>query len=396
MSRLKIAIVLVGCSLAACSAERSDAQRKQARMQGDCLVALADTDLSRAQQKAKVAEERERGAAWVAVGHALVRLARTESRPELYVHAVQCSERALQVQPNDPNAQHLAGVVLLNDHRFAEARALAQQLIARDADDVFAYGLLSDAALELGEVPVAVDAAQRMLDLKPSLLSYGRAAHLRWLTGDAQGATELYRLAIAAGLHLPDREPSAWMITEAARVFMHAGDLAGADAGFDAALREVPEYAPALQGKGRVALLRGDARAAAGLLERAQKKDGLVETTWLLGDAYAKLGDGARATAQYARVERDGEAHDPRMLALFYAERGERLERALSLARAELKARADAYSHDVLALALFRAGKHEEARAHMRQALALGTPDVRFSAHSELIIGAQASLRGAP
>jgi tetratricopeptide (TPR) repeat protein len=388
---------MIGCSLAACGGQPSASAPAASRgLQGNCLVAIDDALLATAQQRAKAAPERERAAAWVAVGHALVRLARTESKPALYRDADACAERAQAAEPEDPNALHLHGIVLLNDHRFAEARALAETLLARDRDDVFAWSLLSDAALELGATPIAVEAAQRMLDLKPSMLSYGRAAHLRWLTGDAKGATELYALAIAAGRHLPDREPSAWMISEAARVFLHAGDLAGADAGFDSALAQLPSYAPALQGKGRVALARGDYAAAARFFERAQAKDPLVETSWLLGDAYAKLGDGARAKLQYARVERDGLAHDPRTLALFYAERGERLALALKLAREGLKSRADVYSHDVLALALYRAGKLDEARGHMHEALALGTPDARFKSHGALIMPAQAALTRTP
>jgi len=134
-------------------------------------------------------------------------------------------------------------------------------LIERDADDVGAWGLMSDASLELGAIADATAAAQRMMDLKPSLLSYGRAAHLRFLAGDAAGALDLYGLAITSGRHLKDREPSAWMMVQAALVFLDKGDYAGADAGFDAALREVPSYAPALAGKLQAAQARAGAPA---------------------------------------------------------------------------------------------------------------------------------------
>jgi hypothetical protein len=46
------------------------------------------------------------------------------------------------------------------------------------------------------------------------------------------------------------------MMVEAARVFLHRGDYAGAEAGFDAALREVPGYKPALAAKQQLAQTR--------------------------------------------------------------------------------------------------------------------------------------------
>ena len=53
--------------------------------------------------------------------------------------------------------------------------------------------MLRLATLELGDVEASTKAVQRMLDLKPSLPSYGRAAHLRWLLGDTAGAQALYQ-----------------------------------------------------------------------------------------------------------------------------------------------------------------------------------------------------------
>jgi hypothetical protein len=51
------------------------------------------------------------------------------------------------------------------------------------------------------------------------------------------------------------------MMVQAALVFLHKGDVAGAEAGFDAALRELPHYKPALDAKRSVA----EARAKASL-----------------------------------------------------------------------------------------------------------------------------------
>ena len=51
-----------------------------------------------------------------------------------------------------------------------------------------------------------------MLDLKPFYQSYTRAAHLRWLKGDLDGATDAMRLAISSASPR-DPESSAWAWT---------------------------------------------------------------------------------------------------------------------------------------------------------------------------------------
>lgn len=363
--------VLLGVGLLGCGGGSGAASHQPGRVP----AARSETVVS---ASCELKTEAASSDALVSAGYGWIREARRAAAPQLYRNAEDCAQRALALAPNDAAARGLRGMVLLNEHRFGEARELALELLAKDPRDVTALGLLSDAALELGDREAAIAAAQRMVDEKPGLLSYGRAAHLRWLQGDVVGAKRLYERAIAAGAELEDREPRAWMIVQAALLFWHAGDYAGADAGLDLALREQPEYAPALEAKGRVALARGDARAAAAWLERAEQKNPLAETAWLLGDAYRMIGDRARAEQAYARVEREGRAHDPRVLALYYATRNVRADEALRLAEREYAQRRDLYGKDVLAYALYRNGDVQRARKLSREALAHGTPDARL------------------
>jgi tetratricopeptide (TPR) repeat protein len=231
-----------------------------------------------------------------------------------------------------------------------------------------------------------------MLDRKPSLLSYGRAAHLRWITGDREGSKSLYRAAIRAGEALPDPEPQAWMLTQAAWVFWHEGDYAGARAGFEVAAARVPDYVPALQGLGRTALSSADYPRAIAYLERAQARQPQPEAAWWLGDAYTAAGQPALAQAAYAQVERLASRADPRTLALFCATQGRELRRGVVLAKRAFEERPDVYSKDVLAYSLYRNGELAQATELARQLLAVGTPDARILYHAGLIL--QAS--GAP
>ncbi|HTU62191.1 MAG TPA: tetratricopeptide repeat protein, partial [Polyangiales bacterium] len=216
----------------------------------------------------------------------------------------------------------------------------------------------------------------------------GRAAHLRWMIGDREGSKSLYRAAIRAGETMPDPEPRAWMMTQAAWVFWHEGDYSGAKAGFQLAASLVPDYVPALQGLGRTALASGDYQEAISQLERGQARLPQPEAAWWLGDAYAAAGRGAEAKVAYAQVEQLAHRADPRTLALFSATQGRELHRVLVLAKRAFEERPDVYSKDVLAYALYRSGKTAEAAVLARELIAVGTPDARILYHAGVILKA--------
>jgi len=224
-----------------------------------------------------------------------------------------------------------------------------------------------------------------MMDLKPNLPSYSRASHLRWLQGDPKAAKEIARHAIDAGGDSRDTEPLAWVLVQAAMIFWHQGDYAGADAGFDRALATFPGFPPALVGKGRVAMANGDAKHAAELLRRAHDASPLTETAWLLGDALTAAGDAEGASDAYARVLKEGKKTDGRTLALFLATKNTDPALALHLAQSELKVRGDVYTDDALAWALYRNGRLPEAERAISHATRLGTRDARLVYHEGAI-----------
>src|SRR5262249_16680422 len=161
---------------------------------------------------------------------AWARKARESADPGYYLQAEACAEVALDLDPASALALDLMALVRLNDHRFADAAVLARRVLAREPAHPPALGTPSDARLELGASGAGGEGAQRMVDLKRNLASYVRAAHLRWLHGDAATAKKMLRLAIDAGAGGHDPEPRAWAIVQAAMLFWHEGDYAGADA----------------------------------------------------------------------------------------------------------------------------------------------------------------------
>lgn len=329
---------------------------------------------------------------WVQLGRAWVKKARQATDPGYYLSADACAEIALEIEPDHKLALELQALVLLNDHRFRDALVKADEALAKDREDLLALGVKSDALLELGRYQDAASAVQQMMDLKPSLPSYSRAAHLRWLSGDAATAKKIVRKAIDARDHR-DPEPGAWVVVQAALMFQGEGDEDGADKGFEMALQMVPEYPPALVGRGRVALAKGDFKRAVEMFERAYKQSLLVETAWLLGDARSLAGDRAGADEAYALLVKDGRRTDGRTLAAFYATKNRDIDEAVRLALAERDVRDDLYTEDTIAWALYRKGELDDARKASDLALSLGTKDAKLLYHAGAIRIAQGDVK---
>ena len=322
---------------------------------------------------------------WVTLGRFWIRKARESADPGYYENADACAAAALELDPGNRLAFGLRSQVLLNRHDFVGAMDMADRALARDREDLVALGVRSDACLELGRFEEAVKSAQAMIDLKPNLPSYVRASYLKWLYGNVDEAKRVSRLAIDAGKDPHDKEPGAWAIVQSAQLFWSEGDYSGAEAGYDLALAQLPDYAPALVGKGRAALTRGDGKAAAELLARAYKDSPLVDTAWYLGDAREMAGDVEGARAAYADVVKRGRQSDHRTLALYYATKNLAVEEAVRLAESEKKVRGDITTEDALAWSYYRAGKLKEAKEASDRANRLGTRDAQLWFHAGAI-----------
>jgi tetratricopeptide (TPR) repeat protein len=189
------------------------------------------------------------------LGWTFVAKARQSFDPGYYKLAEQCAFYLDSRQPGSDEALLLRGHVLHNLHRFKAAEPLARELATKRglAAD---FGLLGDVLMEQGRLKEATKAYQTMLDLKPSLHSYARAAHLRWLKGDMTGAIEAMQLAVAASSPL-DAESAAWVNTRLAFYQFQAGDNNEARRTADIALTYQHDYAPALLLRGRMKLSEG-------------------------------------------------------------------------------------------------------------------------------------------
>jgi tetratricopeptide (TPR) repeat protein len=322
---------------------------------------------------------------WIELAQGFVRKARESADPGFYVNAEDAVQRALHIDPADLNAIQVQGLIMMQDHRFREVRELAQRALARNSQAPILHGLLGDAEMEVGHYTEAEAAYQHMLDLRPNLPSYSRAAWMRWLLGDPQGAIDLQRRAIEAGdPRVP--EEHAWTMVQLSNLYFSTGDMQHAMENANAALVTYSGYPAALAARGLVRRARGDLAGAIDDLTHAVEGNGSTEHLMYLGEAQEAAGRSADAQATYARLERIGRRSDPRTLALFYANHDREHDTAVSLARRELDNRPeDVYTQDVLAWALYRAGSFPEAARYADQARRIRTADARFAFHAGMI-----------
>ena len=345
--------------------------------------------------QARVAADPDDPLACNRLAGAYVQKARETGDVTYYGLAETAARRSLSLLPRGPSAAAATTVVALVHlarHEFGDAVARARQAFDLNPADATPHAVAGDALLELGEYEQAAEAYSRMQGLEGARRPDGRLAYLRFLHGDPAGAIAGMRAAVdAARTANPRGEPVAWAHAQLGDLLFRAGDLGGADAAFAEALTAAPGYHRALAGTARVRAAQHRYADAAGLYQRALAVIPLPEYAAALGDVAARQGRVPEARKHYALVEYIGrlsalnQAVYNRELALFYADHDLKLPEALELARRELEARRDVYTHDVLAWALYKNGRAQEALAPMAEALRLGTRDARLLFHAGMI-----------
>ena len=334
------------------------------------------------------------------LGWRFVEKARRSFDPGYYKLAEQCAACMEELQATRSNekagessvatgklknaaALLLRGHILQNLHRFNEAEPIARELVAKRGL-AFDHMLLGDVMLEQGKLNEAQQAYQKLMDLKPGLQAYVRAAQLRWLLGDTEGAIEMGLQAV--GTATPsDPEAGAWAATRLAFYELQQGLLPQAAAACESALKLTPLYAPAQLMKGRVLLAQDRASAAIPFLQDAARQNPLPEYQWTLADALRAEKRDAEAQAVEATLQTKGAIEDPRTFALYLATRSNEAAQAVQLAENELKNRQDVHSYDAAAWTLLRNGQTAAAWQYIEKALTAGTHDARLHFHAAAI-----------
>lgn len=307
---------------------------------------------------------------------------------------------ALEAAPTYAPARALDAAIRYTLHEFTGALAAADALYAEDPTQLGALATKADAELELGRI----DLARRDLGLLAAQATGPevdiRLARLAYVTGEHDEAVRLATAARASAMTeaanggIADTGFYAFAAGEYARL---NGDATGAREGYSAALAIRPTDLGALLGLARIDAYEGDLDAAISGLRTATAIAPQPESVALLGDLLAARGDDAGAAEAFETVRFiaelgsvQGAVYD-RQVIQFELDHGGATTAVLDAVRASVTAQPDAAGHDLLAWALYRLGRFDEAAAEIDLARADGASDARLRFHE----GAIALARGA-
>ncbi|MBL0054384.1 MAG: transposase [Bacteroidetes bacterium] len=142
-------------------------------------------------------------------------------------------------------------IIQASQHHFTDALNTANEAVKLNPYNAYVYGIVCDANVELGNYAQAIDAADKMVSIRPDIKSYSRVAYLREIHGDYNGAKEAMQMAVNAGY--PGMEQTEWCRTQLAQLYEKTGVLDSANALYNMSLNFKPDYAYAHAGLGRIA-----------------------------------------------------------------------------------------------------------------------------------------------
>src|SRR5271155_3067057 len=303
--------------------------------------------------------------------------------------ASQILENVISLDSQNYEALRLRSEVELERHNFKRVAEYSRQLATLAPNDSWNWGTLGDALVETGDYEAAAEAYQKMVSIRPDLSSYNRAAWYHFLAGDMPGAIEIMKRAIQAGS--PSSENTAWCLVELGHLYMKSGHIADAGQAYSTAIKVFPGYHPGYAGLGRAQAASGDVPAAIASFERAQASTPLPDYAAALYDLYTASGNLKKANDQMELIDvidnlgQAAKEKANRNLAIIYADHDHRVDRALELATAELEIRADIYTYDALAWALYKNQRFADAEKAITEAMKLSTPEPAFYYHAGMI-----------
>ena len=347
----------------------------------------ADQRIIRAQQIIERSPGRAEGYNQLAAAY--MQKARETSDFSFNAQASDAIKQSLAIETDNYDALKLRAKLELTYHRFADALETTRRAQTFRNDDHDVWGQVTDALVELGDYKGAVEAAQKMVDLRPDSSAYARVSYLRSLHGDTDGAIEAMMAAARSG-NPNDPEGVAWCHVQLGNELLNAGKLQAAERQFDEALQIFPEHRLAIEGKGRARMAAGDLQGAAAIYEREQAKSPSADAAAVLGDLYTLAGKDDLARSQYQNfelLERENAELEKsyRHMINFWLDHEQNLSNSLTLATREYEVRKDIFTCDTLAWALFKNGKVQEAKTFINEALRTGTKDARINYHAGMI-----------
>jgi tetratricopeptide (TPR) repeat protein len=367
------------------------------------LGAMVATDERIAALQSQVKESPNDYARYDRLGAAYFQKARETGDLTYYELAEATLKHSVAQMPNnsgtvDPLVD--LALVYMGEHRFQDALGMSQEAIAAGTGNLAAFATEGDAYTDIGDYEQAAAAYSTLRSLgstivSTSIISYmgdSRLSYLKFLNGDTLESIRLLRQATTAALQLNiPKENLAWLYYEWGQRYFQDGDLQHADLAYNSALAADPTHYRSLAGLAQVRAAQERFSEAIELYKQSVAILPFPQYIAELGDVYLKTGHNREAQEQYGLVEYIGylgklnQVLNNRELALFYADRGIKLQQAVQLARNELQVRHDIYTWDTLAWALYRDDQVSEAKKALENAQQLHTKDPLLLFHAGII-----------
>jgi tetratricopeptide (TPR) repeat protein len=279
---------------------------------------------------------------------------------------------------------------LMGQHRFQEARAVAEGLLALDSSSVSARALLGEIQLELGAYDEARRTFGMLYTFRNDLLVAARYARWEELRGRPGEARRLLRDARdrASRLHGMPASHIAWFHWRLGDLALRYGRLREADRELRVGLDAMADDHRLLEARARLAAARGRWSEAIEYGERALARTLDPAILGFLCQVYAASGDSLKAEEYTRALSISGLGQQDtfhRLWGLLLLDRAKEVPAVLARAEREIAVRQDIYGWDLLAWALYRSGRAAEAHEKMQRALALGTRDPTLYYHAGII-----------
>jgi len=204
--------------------------------------------------------------------------------------ALKCINSVLEKDAKNFEALTFKATILLSQHRFFDGLAIAIQVQKLYPYNAYVYGLLVDGYVESGKYKEAIEAADKMISIRPDNRSYSRIAYLREIHGDIPGAIEAMKMAVDAGA--PGDENTEWCRVQLGKLFEKTGKISEAKMHHTISAGNRQNYPYALAGLARIAAEEKDYTKALGLYMQADSlipdhtfKEGIAEIYNLTGQA---------------------------------------------------------------------------------------------------------------
>ncbi|MES2304206.1 MAG: hypothetical protein V4558_01790 [Gemmatimonadota bacterium] len=285
-------------------------------------------------------------------------------------------------------AFHALAIALVGQHRFREAAAATDSLLAADPMAPGPRSLRGEIALELGNYSQA-DTIFSSLD-RPGADAAVTARVARWasLRGHSAHARTLLLRARSEARSMAGTpaEQIAWFDLRLGELALQVGEYGAARSALATAAHVVTDDPRILLAEARLDLATSDPAAALRHAVSAMNAGEDPLAFALASEAHRQLGQVTESERMFRAFETAIAAAPPsawhRQWRLALLDRGRQVDAVLEQAATELKTRQDIYGWDLYAWALHRSGRDAEAIVAMREALRWHTEDRLLHDHA--------------